>query len=80
MLRVLWESAHERRRGEAARLGGQATTGLRRPMAPGGEAGVPGLPNVGPRTHRGPALREEDGAALLSQPDVHPKGFEPLTF
>jgi hypothetical protein len=22
----------------------------------------------------------EDGAAVLSQPDVHPKGFEPLTF
>ena len=33
---------------------------------------APGKENSGPVP--------EDGAAVLSQPDVHPKGFEPLTF
>ena len=33
---------------------------------------VPGKENSGPVP--------EDGAAVLSQPDVHPKEFEPLTF
>ncbi|MGY1631496.1 hypothetical protein ACI784_07285 [Geodermatophilus sp. SYSU D01186] len=36
-------------------------------------------PRPGPPTHRGPVL-SEGRAAVLSQPDVHPKGFEPLTF
>ena len=42
----------------------------RQARAVGGEG--PGKENSGPVP--------EDGAAVLSQPDVHPKGFEPLTF